>query len=188
MAKVASMAVGQIHSNGWLKHYSSSHQILLVGEGDFSFSLYLALSFGSASNIVATSLDSYDSVISKYEKGEFGNLRETGSNPSAQWGMLRPFVEIHINHKNKVPFCNWNLKQLAYKYSLALIECTDFKIEDYPGYINKRGDGPRCDQTFPLGKCSTFKFVLSQNGTTELQNPHYELRLQSVVAPLSLEL
>lgn len=39
--------------------YSSFHQILLVGEGDFSFALCLANAFGSASNIVASSLDSY---------------------------------------------------------------------------------------------------------------------------------
>lgn len=43
----------------WMKHYSSLHEILLVGEGDFSFSLSLANAFGSASNIVATSLDSH---------------------------------------------------------------------------------------------------------------------------------
>lgn len=41
----------------WIKHYSSGHKILLVGEGDFSFALSLAKAFGSASNIVATSLD-----------------------------------------------------------------------------------------------------------------------------------
>lgn len=43
----------------WVKHYSSLHEILLVGEGDFSFSLCLANAFGSASNIVTTSLDNY---------------------------------------------------------------------------------------------------------------------------------
>lgn len=43
----------------WAKHYTSLHEILLVGEGDFSFSLCLANAFGSASNIVTTSLDNY---------------------------------------------------------------------------------------------------------------------------------
>lgn len=47
----------------WRKHYSSRHRILLVGEGDFSFSLCLANRFGSARNIVATSLDSQGLIL-----------------------------------------------------------------------------------------------------------------------------
>jgi 25S rRNA (uracil2634-N3)-methyltransferase len=39
----------------WIQHYSSSQKILLVGEGDFSFSACLARAFGSATNMVATS-------------------------------------------------------------------------------------------------------------------------------------
>ncbi|WOH00794.1 hypothetical protein DCAR_0520169 [Daucus carota subsp. sativus] len=54
----------------WVKYYSSLHEILLVGEGDFSFSACLAQSFGSASNIVASSLDSFDDVIKKYKNGD----------------------------------------------------------------------------------------------------------------------
>ncbi|KAL5735695.1 hypothetical protein ACOSQ2_030483 [Xanthoceras sorbifolium] len=54
----------------WVNHYSSSHQILLVGEGDFSFSLCIALAFGSASNICASSLDSYDTVLRNYKKAK----------------------------------------------------------------------------------------------------------------------
>ncbi|KAG4381303.1 hypothetical protein AAZX31_15G116900 [Glycine max] len=50
----------------WKKHYSSKHRILLVGEGDFSFSLCLARAFGSGHNLVATSLDSYDNIGKKY--------------------------------------------------------------------------------------------------------------------------
>ncbi|KAH6768133.1 hypothetical protein C2S51_013469 [Perilla frutescens var. frutescens] len=50
----------------WIKHYSSCHRILLVGEGDFSFSTCLAAAFGWASNMVATSLDSQDFLVKNY--------------------------------------------------------------------------------------------------------------------------
>jgi 25S rRNA (uracil2634-N3)-methyltransferase len=41
----------------WKKHYSSKHRMLLVGEGDFSFSVSLARAFGSACNLVSTTVD-----------------------------------------------------------------------------------------------------------------------------------
>ncbi|CAL9110810.1 unnamed protein product, partial [Musa textilis] len=65
----------------WLSHYSSAQQILLVGEGDFSFSLALADAFGSADNLVATSLDSYDDLLRKYSKAKSNlkSLREMGA-------------------------------------------------------------------------------------------------------------
>ncbi|XP_068642461.1 uncharacterized protein At4g26485-like isoform X3 [Aristolochia californica] len=47
----------------WITHYCSSQRILLVGEGDFSFSACLAECFGSARNMVATSLDSEGCVV-----------------------------------------------------------------------------------------------------------------------------
>jgi 25S rRNA (uracil2634-N3)-methyltransferase len=42
----------------WIEHYSSSQKILLVGEGDFSFATCLAKAFGTAANMIATSLES----------------------------------------------------------------------------------------------------------------------------------
>ncbi|KAM0867131.1 hypothetical protein ACQ4PT_042192 [Festuca glaucescens] len=54
----------------WLNHYSSAQSILVVGDGDMSFSLALAAAFGSGENLVATSLDSYDTLTSKYGKAE----------------------------------------------------------------------------------------------------------------------
>ena len=48
----------------WIKHYSSTQKMLLVGDGDFSFAVCLAEAFGSATNIVATSLDSEGNNIS----------------------------------------------------------------------------------------------------------------------------
>ncbi|WJX27378.1 25S rRNA (uracil(2634)-N(3))-methyltransferase [Trifolium repens] len=59
----------------WKKHYSSKHKILFVGEGDFSFSLSLAKAFGSAHNLVATSLDSQEKIEKKYSNG-ISNARE----------------------------------------------------------------------------------------------------------------
>lgn len=42
-----------------LECYFSTWSILLVGDGDFSFSLALAATFHSGTNIVATSFDAY---------------------------------------------------------------------------------------------------------------------------------
>ncbi|KAI0501751.1 hypothetical protein KFK09_016696 [Dendrobium nobile] len=74
--------------------------------------------------------------------------------------MLRPYGEVHVSHKTAVPFSHWNLEELAAENSLVLVESANFCIEDYPGYNNKRGDGSRSDIPFPLGKCSTFKFII----------------------------
>ncbi|KAB1204486.1 hypothetical protein CJ030_MR4G018809 [Morella rubra] len=227
---VAEMEVGEFGKNKnkkheqrkekWVKNYSSNHQTLLVREGDLSFSLSLARSFGSASNILAYSLDSYDVLIKKYKeaKSNLQNLEKMGAYllhgvnatrmkfhtdlrmrkfdrivfnfPHAGFYgkednallikmhkdlvngffrhascMLRANGEIHVNHKTTAPFCDWNIQELASHNSLALVECVDFKKDDYPGYKNKRGDGSKCDKAFPLGECSTFKFILSR--TTE---------------------
>ncbi|XP_059658891.1 uncharacterized protein At4g26485-like [Cornus florida] len=63
-----------------IKHYSSCHRILLVGEGDFSFSACLATAFGSAVNMVATSLDSQESLKIKHPtaKANLEQLKELG--------------------------------------------------------------------------------------------------------------
>ncbi|RAL46025.1 hypothetical protein DM860_006179 [Cuscuta australis] len=64
----------------WIKHYNSSHKILLVGEGDFSFSSSLATAFGTASNMIATSLDSQSFLKKNYGNAMWNlkNLRSMG--------------------------------------------------------------------------------------------------------------
>ncbi|XP_049412442.1 heavy metal-associated isoprenylated plant protein 41-like [Solanum stenotomum] len=197
-----------------IQHYSSSHQILLVGDGDFSFSLCLAQVFGSASNIVASSLQSYDDVIKMYKNGK-SNLEKLkslggtvlhgvdatkiqlhfdlsnrkfdriiynfphagfhGSEDSTHLiqmhqdlvgpflgsakKMLRVDGQIHVTHKTCLPYGRWDLVGLGSGNSLMCIECADFKIENYPGYNNKRGAGSKCDEPFHLGECNTFKFI-----------------------------
>ncbi|KAM7252358.1 hypothetical protein ACFE04_024241 [Oxalis oulophora] len=208
----------------WLTYYSSKHKILLVGEGDFSFSLCLARAFGSASNIYATSLDSHDELVIKYKnaKCNLEELQNLGASllhgvdassmkfhphlkmvkfdrtifnfPHAGFGqketdyhqielhkkvvygffdnasnLLLPNGEIHVNHKTDFPYSMWNLEGLALMNSLDLTECIRFNIEDYPGYNNKRGVGPGCDNSFKLGDCSTFKFKLGDRSTLKFK-------------------
>ncbi|MCD7450559.1 hypothetical protein HAX54_007212 [Datura stramonium] len=72
--------------------------------------------------------------------------------------MLRIDGQIHVTHKTTPPYDLWDLVGLASRKSLICFECADFKIENYPGYNNKRGAGSKCDEPFHLGECSTFKF------------------------------
>ncbi|KAH6808306.1 hypothetical protein C2S51_029414 [Perilla frutescens var. frutescens] len=208
----------------WIKYYSSSHNILLVGEGDFSFSLCLGMSFGCATNIVATTLDSYDGLINKYKyaKANVATLRVLGASvlhgvdatqmstlpdlrckkfhriiynfPHAGFygkednpilimmhrNLVRGFLqnassmlcedgEIHVNHKTKTPFDRWRIEDLGSECSLVCIAQDDFRIQDYPGYNNKRGSSSRADEPFPLGACKTYRFRLQHPST--LINP-----------------
>lgn len=47
----------EVHESKTLSQYSSMQKLLLVGEGDLSFSLSLAKAFASATKITAASLD-----------------------------------------------------------------------------------------------------------------------------------
>ncbi|KAL7126482.1 hypothetical protein ABFS83_14G190800 [Erythranthe nasuta] len=62
----------------WIKHYNSRHRILVVGDGDFSFSACLAVAFVSASNMIATSLDSISFLNENYAKAAW-NIEELTS-------------------------------------------------------------------------------------------------------------
>ncbi|CAH8392221.1 unnamed protein product [Eruca vesicaria subsp. sativa] len=61
------------------KHYNSKQKILLVGEGDFSFTLSLARAFGSATNLTATTLDSQERNF-KNGKANVEELERLGCN------------------------------------------------------------------------------------------------------------
>ncbi|KAK8955746.1 hypothetical protein KSP40_PGU002066 [Platanthera guangdongensis] len=63
-----------------IMHYSNAHSILLVGEGDFSFSACLARSFGSAVNMVATSRDNEVDLMKKHRdaKNHLDELKGLG--------------------------------------------------------------------------------------------------------------
>ncbi|KAH6778645.1 hypothetical protein C2S51_009957 [Perilla frutescens var. frutescens] len=80
--KVEIKSVDGVGEERRIKHYSSRHKILLVGEGDFSFSACLAVAFGSsATNIIATSLDSIAFLKENYGRAmsNIAELRSRGS-------------------------------------------------------------------------------------------------------------
>ncbi|XP_020599466.1 uncharacterized protein At4g26485-like [Phalaenopsis equestris] len=224
-AAAASSLSGEITGNNGgterekcITHYSSSQRILLVGEGDFSFSACLARAFGSAGNMVATSLDDQDKLLWKYltarnnldelkglgctilhginvedmheddfliakrfdriifnfpHAGHYIRLQEhnealilmhkallCGFFSSARC-LLSENGEIHVSHRDDEPYNKWEIRGLAMERGLVLKETVEFQINDYPGYLNKRGGEIRSDETFPLGfSCFTFKFSL----------------------------
>ncbi|KAL6524833.1 hypothetical protein OROMI_030426 [Orobanche minor] len=205
-------------SEKWIKHYSSRHRILLVGEGDFSFAASLARAFGNASNMVATSLDTQVYLDIKHpsaaanvallkEKGcdvmhgvdastmsnqpllsdkvrssrlQFSSRgflyirKQFNSNNWRHQDVVRGFLknayemvsergEVHITHKTAHPFSAWGIEKLGEEAGFVLMERAYFCIWDYPGYWNKRGDGSRSNETFPVGECSTYKFTRNLN-------------------------
>ncbi|GMN27524.1 hypothetical protein TIFTF001_001690 [Ficus carica] len=79
-----------------IQHYSSFQKILLVGEGDFSFSACLARAFGSAVNMVATSLDSEETLLTKHWTCEenLDDLEERG---------CLVLHEVDVHNMNKHP-------------------------------------------------------------------------------------
>ncbi|KAG2390808.1 Heavy metal-associated isoprenylated plant protein [Vigna angularis] len=184
-----------------IKIYSSYQKILLVGEGDFSFSLSLAKAFGSGSNMVATSLNSKEYLLEKYSRAS-SNLKEledlgctiihkVDARTMSEHHLLidKYFDRIVFNFplfgivyheilvsgffKNARKMVTQNgevlvtqkraqlmkLFSLAFKAKLLFFGSIPFNEEDYPGYVNKKGHGKECDETFPIGDSRTFKFL-----------------------------
>ncbi|XP_059662343.1 uncharacterized protein LOC132308314 [Cornus florida] len=78
--KEEKVSKGVVIKERWIKHYSSHQKILLVGEGDFSFSACLAVAFGSANNMIATSLNSQGFLRENYRnsRSNIEKLRSRG--------------------------------------------------------------------------------------------------------------
>ncbi|CAL5073743.1 unnamed protein product [Urochloa decumbens] len=85
----------------WLGCYSSTQSILLVGDGDFSFSLALATAFRSGANIVATSLDTYEVLLGKYSKAESNIMKLKSLETMVLHGVNVETIKFHTDLKNR---------------------------------------------------------------------------------------
>ncbi|CAN6224848.1 unnamed protein product [Urochloa humidicola] len=85
----------------WLGCYSSTQSILLVGDGDFSFSLALATAFRSGTNIVATSLDTYEVLLGKYSKAESNIMKLKRLETKVLHGVDVETIKFHTDLKNR---------------------------------------------------------------------------------------
>ncbi|XP_019457523.1 PREDICTED: uncharacterized protein At4g26485-like [Lupinus angustifolius] len=75
--------------------------------------------------------------------------------------MLGEKGQIHITHREDYPYSEWKIVELAECEELILVGEVFFNPLRYPGYINKKGDGPHCDHTFPIGESYTFIFAMA---------------------------
>ncbi|CAK9145044.1 unnamed protein product [Ilex paraguariensis] len=147
-----------------IKHYSSSHKILLVGEGDFSFAARLAEAFGPASNMVATSLDLDCKVdantmshhpllnVKAFDRIVF-NCPHAGLNYfMLHQNVIKAFLknardmltesgQIHVTHKTSYPYTMWEITKLAEEGGLQLVEEVPFTKWDYPAIKIKKHMG-----------------------------------------------
>ncbi|CAK9145047.1 unnamed protein product [Ilex paraguariensis] len=148
----------------WIKHYNSSHKILLVealGEKhptavtnlkkleDYGCNIVHGLDACTMSQHPLLNLKTFDRIVFNFPHAGF---------LLSEHGKLLTKGEVHVTHKTTHPFSMWNKEKLAEEAGLHLVEEVYFTTRDYSGYENKRGDGYRSNDTFPVGQCSTFKF------------------------------
>ncbi|CAL0323948.1 unnamed protein product [Lupinus luteus] len=132
-----------------INYDSNLDKILLVGEGDFSFALSLARKFGTAKDMVATSLDSivdvhtmsvhqglqwnyFNLIVFNYPHAGFTYRECDPQQIELHKKLVRAFFRsakfmikrsglIHVTHKRGYPFSEWKIKELALLEGLIFI-------------------------------------------------------------------
>lgn len=74
--------------------------------------------------------------------------------------MLTTKGQVHVTHKTTYPYSEWDIEELAEEAGLRLLKKSPFDISEYDGYVNKKGDGSKCDKSFPVGNSCTYKFAI----------------------------
>lgn len=91
-----------IETTKWVSHYSNQQKLLLVGEGDFSFSSCLATKFGTANHMIATSLDSINDLHKKYGRDATNNISNLTSRGAL---VFHDFDACHMATEHATSLC-----------------------------------------------------------------------------------
>ncbi|GLU23995.1 hypothetical protein SLE2022_399680 [Rubroshorea leprosula] len=180
------------------KMYNGNHNILLVGEGDFSFSLSLATRFEELVRKYSKAEENlsvlenlgceilhginvhtmskracfkrklFDRIVFNFPHAGFFYREHDNRQIRLQQDLVRGFLrnakkmlendKVHITHKTGCPYDMLGVENIAEEEGPFLKSQVPFHQDNYPGYVNKREDGAKCNKTFPVGRCSTFKF------------------------------
>ncbi|CAL5403304.1 unnamed protein product [Camellia sinensis] len=155
----------------WIQHYKNGQKILLVGEGDFSFSACLATAFRSAVNMVATSLHSQELLKVEHwtSEAELQTLERLGC-------LILHEVDVYgmgyhpTLSRMKFDVVIFNFPHAGHFYGFCERDeelsdaCYNSLIRGFPNSAhNKRGGDINCNKPFLPKLCFTFKFTLKKS-------------------------
>ncbi|XP_076952086.1 uncharacterized protein At4g26485-like [Bidens hawaiensis] len=79
--------------------------------------------------------------------------------------MIKTDGVVKVSNKVQGKYDLLKIRELANQNGLMATKEHKFRLKDYPPYINKRGHGPKADETYPLDPSSLFFFVKRNTGT-----------------------
>ncbi|KAK9156409.1 hypothetical protein Sjap_003889 [Stephania japonica] len=117
--------------------------------------------FYTADTFVSDDHDLTDSYVLETKKTRERHQNLVSSFMANAKNMVAERGEIHISHKCYSKFSEqWNLRELAMKNGLVVMEEVKFNLSDYPGYNTKYGFGG--DKNFDCNPSKTYKFRLKK--------------------------
>jgi len=137
--------------------YKSTDRTLIIGDGNFSFSLALARLFGSGSNITATSYDTEHTVTQKYEEAsqKLVLLQELGTTIFHGVDATQLHIYLPQNQKGK----SYNLAKLSPPYDRII-----FNFPHAGAGIKDQARNVFTNQQLLLGFFQSSQSLLSEEG------------------------
>ena len=76
--------------------------------------------------------------------------------------MLNEGGLVVVTHKTIEPFSIWNIPGIAQSKGYTLQATYKFDVDQYPGYLNRRGAGKQGGKRFPCEDAVTYVFKIKE--------------------------